>query len=400
MGSILKEAICSFQVDASRLPDITRSANRYALRLAGYRDQVTGFLLQNNFANGVYIATHDTILSDMAIQNVGRYQGSRSCAATFNGGYNNKLSMVETGLSDQSNQQGWALCGMSTTTKNIITGTTDSNLHGVINGAYANNEIHLDDASGSTIDQWIDGSGALYGAATDGAEGSGTINVSGGYYVNGSAIGGASGITAGTYGSSTSVPQCTFSPAGIATSCSNVSIPGGEAAITGIRYGNNTSADTAATSSQIHSAIGAGVYDASGSAAANLPLAGGALTGPLSIPDGAANRPSLYGAGQSTDGLMWSGTVGDWSLSANSTESFRMLNSTTSYDIVPSNYGLCWGSSGVATPDTCLWRNGGGIFYMGTASLQNAAGALHLSSLTAAGTVTSAALLPGTLYKA
>jgi hypothetical protein len=51
--------------------------------------------------------------------------------------------------------------------------------------------------------------------------------------------------------------------------------------VTGVVYAASGS-PSAATSAQIQTAIGAGVYDASGAAASKLPLAGGTLTGPLS----------------------------------------------------------------------------------------------------------------------
>jgi hypothetical protein len=64
-------------------------------------------------------------------------------------------------------------------------------------------------------------------------------------------------------------------PSAIATICHDANgnvldsgCPSGEANVTGLRYGNGTGADTAATSSQIQTVIGSGVYDASGAAAA------------------------------------------------------------------------------------------------------------------------------------
>jgi hypothetical protein len=54
---------------------------------------------------------------------------------------------------------------------------------------------------------------------------------------------------------------------GNAQGCASITSGSGEAAVTGLRYGNNTGADTAATTAQIQTAIGAGVYDASGAAA-------------------------------------------------------------------------------------------------------------------------------------
>jgi hypothetical protein len=155
---------------------------------SGNFTQISNAEIQDNYANGIGYYSHDNLCDNCLIQNNGRYQGGASCGINFASSsyaYGNVVIMAAPAESDQTTLQAYALCGLSSATKNTIIGSTDSNLDGLINGTYSGNNIHLTDASGTTIDQWIDEAGVVMGAATGGPQGAGTINVSGGYYTNG-----------------------------------------------------------------------------------------------------------------------------------------------------------------------------------------------------------------------
>ena len=120
----------------------------------------------------------------------------------------------------------------------------------------------------------------------------------------------------------------------------------------------------------------------------------GTLTGAVLAPAGTAAAPSIAFSGSNTDGAYSSGTAGDWDLEAGGVAAFRMVQSLTA-DVIPATYGYCFGSTGVASPDTCMWRTAASTFAFGNNTAGNNGASLNAKYITSSSSTRAGYLIVG-----
>lgn len=115
----------------------------------------------------------------------------------------------------------------------------------------------------------------------------------------------------------------------------------------------------------------------------NTSTTGQTISGPVLAPVGSSTAPSYSFSGASGDGW-WQAAVGDYQFNTAGTPALRVVNGNTAL-VLPSTWGICWGSTGVASPDTCLWRHNGHFVDIGNNTAKDASGFLRFSHLVSSG---------------